>query len=98
MSSDFVLFRVNCPLGYVGGLRGNNWQRHLAKHPELDGYLNELEIMLAAADSIVEFRDGSHHFYKSGVGRGRLQGTLLYAVFREFDTDESGTRTLTSAY
>ena len=98
MSNDFVLYRAPGPLGFDSILRSNNWLRHLLRHPELDGHLDDMPTLLSDPDVVVELADGSHHFYRAGLGTGKVADCFLYAVVREFATDDPGSRTVTSAY
>jgi hypothetical protein len=71
VASDFVLYRAPTPLGFFAILRNNNWLRHVLRHPELDGHLADIQTVLTEPDFIVEAGDGSHHFYRAGLGTGR---------------------------
>lgn len=97
-TGDVVLHEVVTPLGYRAILRRNNWQRHEAKHPELLGHLADVPRLLAEPDFVIANADGTHHYYRMGLGTGRLAMCYLYGIVSEYETDESGFRTVSSAY
>jgi hypothetical protein len=95
---DVVLHEVTTPLGYKAVLRRNNWQRHLSKHPELNGHLSDFPTLLGSPDFVVQTTDGTHHYFAAGLGSGRLAQCFLYGIVSKYETDDTGFRTVSSAY
>ena len=61
-------FEVADCFGKTVRLDHGNWERHVAKRPEIGPYYDRLAIVLRDPDVVVEDpRDGTHHFYRGGL-------------------------------
>ena len=95
---DSVLIEGTTPLGYRAILRSNNWERHKTKHPEIADYLPEVSVLLSDPHLVIESGDGTHHYYRFGLGRDKYSQCYIYSVVRKFETDEDDSRTVTTVY
>jgi hypothetical protein len=77
-------FDVLTPLGYVAILGQDNWERHEAKRKELEGLSESVRLTCEQPEVVIETNDGCHHFYRRGLGIGRLEHHHLHVLVREF--------------
>ncbi len=62
-------------------LHESNWNKHVAKRPEIDGHLYSLRDTVSDPDVAIE-KKGAIHKYRMGYGSGKTRGMWLLAIER----------------
>jgi hypothetical protein len=70
--------------GHTIQLDHANWQKHLRRHSEVEPYHDDLATVLADPHLVYEMPDGSWHFYRLGLTRGKYANCYLKVIVVEF--------------
>jgi hypothetical protein len=72
-----------------------NWLDHVEKHPEIESYHGDIPTVLQ--DPHVVYRateDEVHHFYRLGIGKGRLRNLYLRVIVTYSESGEGWIKTV----
>lgn len=76
MSCDF---KVMDYAGRTIGLEHANWEKHQPRHPEVVPYHDAIPLALSEPHLVIDLGD-QRHYYRFGIGEGKLAGTALRVV------------------
>jgi hypothetical protein len=58
----------------------SNYQRHVIKHPEIDGLIEDIRQTIADPDIEIDADNGHVYLYRSGMGGSRYSRLWLFVV------------------